>query len=148
MAKVNEETGALVPEVLTDYSTFGLPQVSDPFERLQILDRVNAVETWDFENEGPTIAGLRVSCTDRYHEKFGRYPYIVLQLQDGSMRGVACVGMLLEQMADRGQDGDLIRITQGEKKFNRVGDLEYNNHVISILPKGTHDVGVQPEKAF
>ena len=100
---------------LQDYSTFGLPVVRDPFAKLAQRMEIANVETWDFENEGPKVMGLILAKTDRFHSEFGRYPYLTVQLPDGSIRGIACVGMLLSDAADRAQVGDLIGIQEGEK---------------------------------
>ena len=137
----------IVPEIVQDYSTFGLPTVADPFARLQQRLEISNVETWDFEEEGDLLA-LVVAKADRFHEEFGRYPYLTVQLQNGDLRGVAMVGLLLTQAGDRCEEGDLLAIRTGEKVTNRAGPREYNNHTVAVIPKGEHEVGVQPEKPF
>lgn len=149
MAKSDElaERETMKPEIVQDYSTFGLPAVSDPFAKLRQRMEIANVETWDFETEGP-LMGLILAKADRFHSEFGRYPYLTVQIPDGSIRGVACVGMLLSDAADRASIGDLIGIEPGEKKRNRADTFDYNNHTVAVIPAGEHPVGVQPEKPF
>lgn len=134
-------------EVMPDYTKFGLPQVADPFARLDQLVEISNVETWDFELSGD-VAGLVLAKVDRYHDEFGRYPYLTLQLQNADVVGVACVGHLLTQAADRANVGDLIAFRKNGKVMNREGTREYNSYGVAVIPKGEHNVGVQAEQPF